>query len=89
LPERAWHGVPKALSTDTRPIRRRRSIWKDVMTFAPSSSSVKELKKQGFAQSNTIQTFMRNTLLQGECTHGLLGFVSSEARMKNLRLCFT
>src|SRR5262249_18036775 len=58
------------------------SSGKDVMTFAPSSSSVKELKKQGFAQSNTIQAFMRNTLLQDVARGKILlvdeaGFLSS------------
>jgi conjugative relaxase-like TrwC/TraI family protein len=56
---------------------------KDVLVFAPSSPSVEVLKQEGFAQSDTVQKLMRNTLLQDVAKGKILlvdeaGFLSAK-----------
>ena len=56
---------------------------KDVLVFAPSSSATKQLKEEGFTQSDTVQKLMRNTVLQDVARGNILlvdeaGFLSAK-----------
>jgi conjugative relaxase-like TrwC/TraI family protein len=56
---------------------------KDVLVFAPSSSTTKQLKEEGFTQSDTVQKLMRNAVLQDVARGKILlvdeaGFLSTK-----------